>query len=66
MKFKTKQKRCIAIVDAYCAKFQKSAVTMEEVSVWAIASGLYPIPKRGDSEQKCEEWERRLSALEAP
>ena len=62
MKYNTKQARVSAIMDAYMAVFRKTAVTMNEISVWAISGGLWPVPKRGDPPGECEEWERKLEA----
>jgi hypothetical protein len=61
MKYKTKQQRLVAITDAYCKKFNKTSFTMTEVSMWALATGLYPCPKRGDSEAECLAWEEKLA-----
>jgi hypothetical protein len=60
MKYPTKRKRLLAIVDTYMALHCKSAVTMEEVAAWAQSEGLYPVPTRGDPKDECEEWEKRL------
>lgn len=61
MLYKTKQKRLAALLDAYLVLHKKTAVTMEEVSEWALSKGLYPCPRRGDPDEQCEEWERRLA-----
>jgi hypothetical protein len=60
MKYKTKQQRLGAIIDAYRSKCNKSMFTTDEVATWAISEGLWPTPKRGDPEALCDEWERRL------
>jgi hypothetical protein len=60
MQFKSKQKRLVAIFDAYLKRFGKTAATTEEVSEWAIKTSLYPTPKRGDPKDECEAWECRL------
>lgn len=65
MKYLTKQKRLVAIFEAYCAKFKKTAATTEEVSVWALGNKLYPCPRKGDADDVCEAWERRLEKATA-
>lgn len=60
MLYLTKQKRCVAVVDAYSKKTGKTSYTMTEVSQWAIDNYLWPIPKRGDSEETCAAWELQL------
>jgi hypothetical protein len=60
MKYKTKQQRLGAIIDAYRSKFNKSMFTTDEVADWAISNGLWPVPKRGDPQEICIAWERRL------
>ncbi len=62
MKYPTKQKRLLAIADAYMAVFRKSQFTTSEVADWAIRKGLYPVPRRGDRVEECEVWEKRLEA----
>jgi hypothetical protein len=66
MKYRTQKRRLLAIMDAYMEKHHKTAVTMKEVSEWAFASGLWPVPARGDRDSECEEWERRLEKASAP
>ncbi len=61
MKYKTKRQRCIAITDAYRQVFNVTMFTTDEVATWAISQGLWPVPKRGDAEDACEAWERRLA-----
>ena len=63
MRYPTKQKRLLAIFEAYRAETKKTAVTMDEVATWAISHGLHPVPRRGDPEHDCLEWERRLDEL---
>ena len=63
MKYTTKQQRMIAVFDAYQAVSNRSACTMAEVATWAIGNGLYPAPKRGDTDDVCEQWERTLEAV---
>lgn len=60
MKFVTKQKRLVAIFDAYLKRFDKTAATMEAVSQWAIEQKLYPVPTRHDSEEDGLAWEKKL------
>jgi hypothetical protein len=60
MNYPTKQKRLVAIFDAYCKRFAKTGATMDEVSEWALSEGLYPCPKRGDPENICNAWETKL------
>lgn len=64
MKYRTKQQRLVALVDAY-TMHRAASFTTAEVSNWAIANGLWPVPKRGDAEAICRMWESRLQeALE--
>lgn len=62
MKYRSKQQRLIAIVKAYQEKFQKQAITLEEVSNWAVECGLWPVPRRSDPKEACADWEQRLCA----
>ena len=64
MRFKTKQKRLMAITDAYCKLHGKSSFTVDEVAEWALAHALWPVPKRGDPEVVCLAWEARLTTAE--
>jgi hypothetical protein len=63
MKYPTKQKRMEAVIEAYLAKFHKSAFTTTEVAEWALRTGLYPVPKRGDSVVECLKWEKRFAEV---
>lgn len=60
MKYRTKQKRLIAIADAWMERHGKTAFEISVVSEWAIANDLWPVPTRGDSLEMCLEWEGRL------
>ena len=60
MEYETKKERLIAITDAYRKAFDKSMLTAEEVAAWAVGNYLWPVPRRGDPEALCDEWERRL------
>jgi hypothetical protein len=66
MKYKTKQRRCIAITDAYRKVFNVTMIETTAVAEWAISQELWPVPNRGDPEDLCEEWERRLAQAERP
>lgn len=66
LKFQTKQKRLVAIVDHYRELSGKGAVTMEEVSLWSMLRGLYPVPKRGCSVEDAADFERRLAEAKYP
>ncbi len=59
LKYKTKQQRLVAVVDAY-RRLVNRPVTMDEVSSWAMTCGLYPTPKRGDTVAACEAFEKAL------
>lgn len=60
MKYPTKQKRMVAIFDAYLKRFNKTSATADEVAAWACEKKLYPCPRRGDPERLCELWETLL------
>lgn len=62
MKFPTKQKRLVAIFDAYLKRSKKTGATTDEVADWAMANDLWPVPTRLDSETACTEWEQRFQA----
>lgn len=56
------QNACLlAIADAYAELVGGRAITMEEVSEWALARGLVPTPKRGGQPIEFEFFEARLS-----
>lgn len=63
MKYATKGKRLLAIVDAYSKVTGKTSYTMDEVAQWAVDKGLWPVPKRGDSPFLCEVWEEHFDAV---
>lgn len=65
MRFQTKQKRLIAIIDKWRELHGKRPFTMDEVHNWALTNGLFPVPKRGCAEQDAEEWEAKLDKATA-
>ena len=64
MRYKTKQKRLRAIMDAYCSLHSKTSFTIDEVAEWALAHTLWPVPKRGDPESICSAWENQLTTIQ--
>ena len=60
MKYLTKYQRLVAITDAWCEQYGKSSFTTIEVSDWALAENLSPVPKCGDPREFCLAWESRL------
>jgi len=63
MKYKTKQKRLIALTDAWVQKHDQTMFSTDVVSQWVYANGLWPVPKRGDPEAECLAWEQRLEKI---
>jgi hypothetical protein len=57
---KTQNQCLLAIVDAYMELVGR-AVTMAEVSEWALGRGLTPTPRRGDSKERFADFESRLA-----
>ena len=64
MRYKTKQKRLMAITAAHCKLHRKSSFAVDEVVEWALANALWPVPKRGDPEGICLGWEKRLATIQ--
>lgn len=60
MKYNTKQQRLVAITDTYCKIFNITMFTSKEIADWAISMGLWPVPRRNDPAEICDEWEQRL------
>lgn len=60
LEYLTKQKRLVALVEAYLKRTGKTSVTMNEVSEWAIENDLYPVPTRSDDFWVCFNWETDL------
>jgi hypothetical protein len=58
---RTKQARIIAIIDAYQSHFP-GPFRMEAVANWALKHELWPVPKRGCTEQEAVEWAEKLTA----
>lgn len=65
MRFQTKKSRLLAVIDAYRKKHGAQPFPPNAAMRWALAAGLYPVPKRGDPPEVCEAWERRLEAATA-
>jgi hypothetical protein len=63
MKYRTKKERLIAIFDGYLRAHGVTEAAMEDVAVWAIAEGLWPVPTRGEPEAFCLAWEEHLASL---
>lgn len=61
MKYETKQKRLVAIFEGYRRATNKTLVTTQEVAEWAMSQELWPVPRRGDPDPICENWELRLN-----
>jgi hypothetical protein len=57
---KTQNQCLLAIFDAYTDLVGR-AVTMNEVSEWALGRCLMPTPKRGDSKERFADFEWRLA-----
>lgn len=60
-KYRTKQDRLLACFRAY-RDLVGRAVTIEEVSRWAIQHDLYPTPDRYAKSAEAIVWEERLAA----
>ncbi len=63
MIYKTKHERVIAIWDGYRRVTGKITATTDEIAVWAIREGLWPVPTRGEPESLCLAWEEHLVSL---
>lgn len=67
MKYKTKNERFCAVMDAYCKRFNVTSYNTGEVAKWMTANGLYPVPHKHMEQSACMDWERRLEmARELP
>lgn len=60
MKYHTKGQRLVALTETWTKMHGATTFTTTEVATWAIANGLWPVPKRGDPEELCRAWESRL------
>ncbi|KKN77648.1 hypothetical protein LCGC14_0357730 [marine sediment metagenome] len=63
MKYRTKQSRLQATMRKFVKVHKVHSFTTQEVSAWMIRMGLFPIPKRGDPKELCEEWESNLDSI---
>lgn len=61
MQYHTKQKRLVAIADAYMEVSGRSSFTQREAINWGLGQGLFPVPKHRDPEAVCQVWEDRLN-----
>lgn len=63
MKYATKEKRLMAIVELFQKVQGGGPISLGDAAAWAFDVGLWPVPKRGDPEAECIEWERHLESL---
>ena len=54
---RTKQKRLIAIAEAYLKMTGKTTFTTDEVANWAMANGLVPVPGMREAIEHHVRWE---------
>lgn len=57
---KTKQARVSAIIAAYQSHFP-GPFTMDALTEWTLAHDLWPVPKRGCSDEEAAAWAAKLA-----
>lgn len=62
MKYKTKQKRLIALIEIYQKVKNVTQFDASKVAEWAMDNQLYPVPV-GCTQDEAEEWEAQLSSM---